>query len=263
MLIPAMLQEIRSGNGDDDGPTTLRFCKGCVAATVTTRRPCDYGVERLLGCTKAVATLSLICSPRDTAEGYDKHKPSQVANLQHAVANLQHAIALQHVFANLQRPSQNCNMPSQNCNMPSQNCNMPSQICNIRHRKPLHSARAGLGRSGWAGTVQAATVGRAGPGWAGPAGPAGGKPGRSIPRHWGRRYVATCATAATPAMLHGACATVPAMLHGSACATEPRPCSLGRNGLDGFAWRAWAFAWRAWAFVLAGRVPVAAAAAAA
>ena len=78
MLIPAMLQEIRSGNGDDDGPTTLRFCKGCVAATVTTRRPCDYGVERLLGCTKAVATLSLICSPRDTAEGYDKHKPSQI-----------------------------------------------------------------------------------------------------------------------------------------------------------------------------------------
>ena len=53
MLIPAMLQEIRSGNGDDDGPTTLRFCKGCVAATVTTRRPCDYGVERLLGCTIA------------------------------------------------------------------------------------------------------------------------------------------------------------------------------------------------------------------
>ena len=48
-----MLQEIRSGNGDDDGPATLRFYNGCVAATVTTRRPCDYGVEPLLGCTIA------------------------------------------------------------------------------------------------------------------------------------------------------------------------------------------------------------------
>ena len=135
MLIPAMLQEIRSGNGDDDGPTTLRFCKGCVAATVTTRRPCDYGVERLLGCTiarkpsqrrRSYAALAI-----QQRAMTNTNRRKFVANLQHAVANLQHAIALQHVFANLQRPSQNCNMPSQNCNMPSQNCNMPSQNCNM------------------------------------------------------------------------------------------------------------------------------------
>ena len=127
MLIPAMLQEIRSGNGDDDGPTTLRFCKGCVAATVTTRRPCDYGVERLLGCTKAVATLSLICSPRDTAEGYDKHKPSQICRkfatcrrkfaTCHRFATRLRKFAtsvtkLRHAVANLQHPSQNCNGPA-------------------------------------------------------------------------------------------------------------------------------------------------------
>ena len=43
---------MRGGNGDD--PTTRTIA--------------------LHDCTKAVATPSLICSPRDTAEGYDKHK---------------------------------------------------------------------------------------------------------------------------------------------------------------------------------------------
>ena len=63
MLIPAMLQEIRSGNGDDDGPTTLRFCKGCAAATVTTDGPTVVRLcKRLLDCANAVATPSLICA---------------------------------------------------------------------------------------------------------------------------------------------------------------------------------------------------------
>ena len=97
MLIPAMLQEIRSGNGDDDGPTTLRFCKGCVAATVTTRRPCDYGVERLLGCTiarkpsqrrRSYAALAI-----QQRAMTNTNRRKFVANLQHAVANLQHTVA--------------------------------------------------------------------------------------------------------------------------------------------------------------------------
>ena len=92
-----MLQEIRSGNGDDDGPTTLRFCKGCVAATVTTRRPCDYGVERLLGCTiarkpsqrrRSYATLAI-----QQRAMTNTNRRKFVANLQHAVANLQHTVA--------------------------------------------------------------------------------------------------------------------------------------------------------------------------
>ena len=113
MLIPAMLQEIRSGNGDDDGPTTLRFCKGCVAATVTTRRPC-YGVERLFGCTKAVApalairqramTNTKTVASRKFATCRRKfaacHRfatrlrkfATSVTKLQHAVTNLQHAV---------------------------------------------------------------------------------------------------------------------------------------------------------------------------
>ena len=163
--------------------------------------------------------------------------------------------------------------PSPICNMPSQTCNTSSHICNIRHKiatcrrkfatsvtanpytppGPGWAGPAGLGRSGLG---RSAGPGRAGPGRpalpaGNPAGPSPAIGGDGMLQHVPRRRRRRCCTA-----LARRCRRCCTAVLARRPATEPRPCSLGRSGNDGTAWRAWAF-------VLAVRVPVAAAAAAA